>query len=215
MRIKSARIAIYLALLISSGAKAQLSPRLPHRLTVPTFIVTRDAVVGGDLGNWTDLLQGDFTALLGSELSSLSEAGRVQFTQRLITQAPAVADSSNSWRRENALQVITAIGSREGNATKLVGWIYLGDLGGDLNGRLVTLPPTISATSYRLSRDIVRAATLYALSVDAGGYLPAACTLIARATQIRTDLQRRNESMGDLGPAIDRRRNALKCRISR
>jgi hypothetical protein len=206
-----------LALLLAGAAPvlAQPAPRLPHRLVVPTLIISRNASVVEDLTSWQDLLQNDMTTMAGEGFPGLADAGRISFAARPLTTAPTLDALMARWRQENAIQVITAIGSRQGATTVLEGSVFLGDLAGGLATRSVPLPATIDAASYRASRDIVKASTLYALAVDAGDYRPAACPLLYRAGQARNDLVRRGVKLGGLGAAIDARIAQLKCQVTR
>lgn len=197
----------------ATGVAAEPVPRLPHRLNVPTFIIAADPVVASELQTWTSLLQNDFAALVGGGLAPLADAGRISFSGQKLASAPTPDTIANRWRQLNAIQIITAIGSRQGGATVLEGSVYLGDLSGGTPP--VLLPPTVDAASYQTSRDIVKAATLYALAMDAGSYLPAACRLLHQAGQTRDDIARRHGSIGSLGAAIDKRRIDLKCVIVR
>jgi hypothetical protein len=202
-------------LLLAAPAAAQPAPRLPTRLTVPTLVISRNAAVIEDLTSWQNLLQNDMTTMVGDGFPGLTNAGRISFSARPLPAAPTLDAVATRWRQENAIHVITAIGSRQGAGTVLEGSVYLGDLAGDLATRSVPLPATIDAASYRASRDVVKAATLYALAVDSGSYRPAACPLLYRAGQARDDLTRRAVPLGGLGAAIDARMAQLKCRVVR
>jgi hypothetical protein len=205
-----------LTLVAALLASAATAPRLPSRFTVPTIIVNRNAEVASDLLVWKDLLQSDLNALATGGLSMLTDAGRIRFAKREVSDMPSLTAIADRWRQENAIQVISAAGFRQsGGSTVLEGSIYLGDLAGTLPGKTVILPPTINAASYQSSRDIVKTTMLYALAVDAGNYKPAACPLLYRAGQVRNDLVRRRVDVGGLAAAIDRRLAALKCAVSR
>lgn len=207
------KAAAIVCLLLAVPALAQPTPRLPTRLTVPTLVITSNPAVKDDLTSWQNLLQNDMTTMAGHGFAGLSDAGRISFSLRPLPQTPTLDAVATRWRQENAIHVITAIGSRQGAATVLEGSIYLGDLAGNLATRSVPLPATVDAASYQASRDVVKAATLYALAIDAGNFRPAACALLYRAGQARGDLQRRGVPLGGLGAAIDARSTALKCRV--
>lgn len=206
-------LALCLAVLSSIPAQAQVAPRLPTRLTIPTVIVSSPEVVN-DMRTWKNLLQNDMSAL-AAELSMLSSADRIAFREQSLASAPTLAAIDNRWRQENAIQVVTAVGSRLGASTVLEGSVYLGDLAGTLSPKMVALPATVDAKSYQSSRDIVKVATLYALAIDARNYRPAACQLLRRAQQVRDDLSRRNSMPVALAAAIGQRVTALKCGIVR
>jgi hypothetical protein len=205
------RAAAFGFLLIPAAATAQ--PGLPTRVTIPTFIVSPSGDVAEQITAWKNLLQGDMSALAG-ELTALPNAQRIQFSERRVSSTPTLQTVQDRWRQLNALQVITAIGSGDPRSVAFEGSIYLGNLGSGIPAQTVPLPRSLTASDYQQSRDTVRAATLYALSVDAGTNRVIACQLLRRASQAARDLARRN-SAGGLRVAIDQRRTSLHCGIVR
>lgn len=205
---------IFLAglLLFPSSAYAQNS--LPSRLSIPTFIVSRNAGVADDMSAWTDLLQNDLEATI-ADLTILPGSKGIKFRPQILTNAPTRQTIENRWNQLNAIEIITALGSRQGNATVFEGSIYLGDWAGSIPTRTVPLPATLNAATYQASRDTVKAALLYALSIDASNNRPAACQLLQRAAQIDRDLVRRRAASAQLSAAIAQRHSTLKCGINR
>ena len=210
-----------LALLVLAAGPARAQTTLPTRLTIPTFIVSSNPGVTQDMTAWKNLLQSDVSALT-ADLNILPNAGRIRFREQMLPSAPTRATVESRWRQLNAIQVITALGSRQGGSTVFEGSIYLGDFGTGIPSRSVPLPTTLDASAYRASRDTVKAAVLYALSVDAKGNLAdaqgnraAACKLLERAGQINRDLARRNSAPPQLSAAITQRRAGMKCGIAR
>ena len=188
--------------------------RLPTRFTIPTYIVSPSPDVANEIAAWKNYLQRDMSALAG-ELGMLPDAPRINFNERRQSSTPTLQTIQNRWRQLNALQVSTAIGSREANSIAFEGSIYLGDLGVGVPARTVELPRSLNASNYRLSRDTVKAATLFALSVDAGNNRAVACRLLQRASQAERDLARQRGSPAGLRGAIDQRRAVLRCGIVR
>ena len=205
---------VLLAILLLAPSAAYGQNRLPSRLAIPTFIVSRNAGVVEDMSTWTDLLQGDLDALI-ADLSILSGGRGIKFQAQALPSAPSRPTIEARWRQLNAIQIITAVGSRQGNATVFEGSIYLGDWGGSIPTRSVPLPATLNANTYQSSRDTVKAAALYALSIDASNNRPVACRLIQRAALINRDLVRKKAAPAQLSVAITQRQSTLKCGISR
>lgn len=209
LRRAPAGVAILLALALAGPALAQAALPLPRRLAIPTVIVTSTPAAQADLRSWKDLLQTDMT-MLAMQLSWLPNAARISVQERPATTAPALAAIDERWRRENAIQVVTAVGSRVGNGTVMEGSIYIGAIDGS-QPRMLGLPSTVDGVAYRRARSLVQLSALYALSVDAGANRAAACRLLFQAKQTQDDLARTGGAPADIAGAIAQRRGTLKC----
>lgn len=203
-----------LLLFVAAPAAAAGPAALPTRLSIPTFIVANDPGVSQDLQTWTNLLQSDETALAG-QLPMLRDVGRIKFTELMQTSAPTLSTIDARWRQLNALQVITAIGLKGSGGTSFEGSIYLGSLGSRIPASMLPLPPSIRASDYQTSRDTVKAATMFALAVDAGSDKAIACPLLERAALSEHDLAKKGKSPGGLAAAIKQQRASVGCTPAR
>lgn len=207
LRWRSLALTALLAPVLASAALAQT--QLPRRLTIPTVIVTSTPAAQADLRSWKDLLQTDM-AMMAMQLSWLPNAARITIQERPAASAPTLSAIDERWRRENAIQVVTAVGSRAGNVTTMEGNIYIGAIDGS-QPRMLSLPSTVDGAAYRRARSLVQLSALYALSVDAGANRAAGCRLLFEAGQAQADLVRSGGVPTDIAGAIAQRRSTLKC----
>lgn len=207
--LKRLRFGLGALLAFALVGTALAQARLPRRLTIPTVIVTSTPAAQADLRSWKDLLQTDMT-MLAMQLTFLSDAARISVQERTASTAPALALIDERWRRENAIQVVTAVGSRAGTGTVMEGSIYIGAIDGS-KPRMLNLPATVDGAAYRRTRSLVQLSALYALSLDAGTNRAPACRLLFQATQVQSDLARSGGVPADFAGAIAQRRSTLKC----
>src|SRR5262249_55584698 len=156
----------WIAVLLGSAAQATAQSQQP-RLTIWMFRVSsQDEAARRGFTEWYNLLSNNlpFTVKHAAPGATFLDGLRVDGEDPQHPPTDAVLKSR--WGEVGALQVLSAVSSRDADTTVIDSRVFLGDLRGRLPSDSLHIRQRVVTKDFSITSDSIALVTLYALAMD-------------------------------------------------